>query len=141
MEASEKTLVTVTANAFDTDTIEFGCRQNGCEAGNTHDGDVFTRWSCKSDLLDGTDCEITYAFDEPQNIARMLIAFFKGDERTRVLEVMVNDAFHSVIESSGQTDGFEEFELNTYGTKTLTLKSLGLRREKWISISEVSQGL
>lgn len=138
VEASEKTLVDVTANAFDPDTIEFGCRKRGCEAANTHDGDLFTRWSCKSDLLDGTNCEITYTFETPQNIVRMLIAFFKGDERTRELNVKVNGLFYSVIESSGETDRFETFELSAHGAKTLTLESLGLRREKWISISEVS---
>lgn len=137
MDASERTLVTVTANAFYMNTLWFGCPPNGCVATNTRDGDLSTRWSCKKYLLDGTDCAITYMFEEPQDIVLMLIAFYKGDERTRALNIYLNGSPYTVIESSGKTEWFEVFELNTNHTETLALEALDLRGNEWISITEV----
>ena len=137
VEVGERTTVKVAANAFDTRTSGAGCAPDGCEAINTRDGDLSTRWSCKEDLLGGTNCEITYTFEEPQDIVRVLIAFFKGDERTRELKVKVNGSDQDVIESSGETEEFETFELGTEETETLVLEALGLGGDDWISITEV----
>ena len=136
VDASEKTTVAVVANTFDTSTSGNGCAPDGCTAANTRDGDISTRWSCKEDLLD-INCEIMYTFEEPQNIVRMLIAFYKGDERTRELNVKLNGSTQSIIQSSGETDGFESFELETDETETLTLEAVNLQGDEWISITEV----
>ncbi|CAM9850942.1 unnamed protein product [Ascophyllum nodosum] len=137
VEAGTRTTVLVNANAFDSRTSGTGCAPIGCVAVNTRDSSLSSRWSCKGDLLDGESCEITFNFEEPQDIVRMDIAFYKGTERTRLLEVEVNGSKNSEVESSGTTDGLENFELDTDEVETLTLKSLGLDRDEWISITEV----
>lgn len=137
MEAGENTTVMVSANGYDERTSGFGCSPDGCVAANTRDGSLFSRWSCKEDLLGGINCEITYTFGEPQDIAVMRIAFYKGSQRTRRLKVKVNGSTDSIIESSGQTDNFEDFELETIDTNEVTFEALGLRGEDWISFTEV----
>ena len=137
VDASERTTVAVNANAYDTRTSGFGCAPYGCEAANTRDGSLSSRWSCKEDMLEDENCEITYIFEQPQDIVRMLIAFYKGDERTRELKVKVNAFSRYTIESSGETNGFEEFALDLDGTESLTLEGLGLHLDQWIAITEV----
>ncbi|CAN0279349.1 unnamed protein product [Ascophyllum nodosum] len=137
VDAGTKTKVTETANAYDTRTSGYGCAPDGCEAANTRDGDFSTRWSCMEDLLDGKNCEITYTFEEPQDIVRILIAFYKGDERTRELKVKINGSGQYVINSSGETTEFESFEINADETETLTLEGLDLPGKGWIAITEV----
>ena len=141
VDAGTKTKVTETANAYDTRTSGYGCAPDGCEAANTRDGDFSTRWSCMEDLLDGKNCEITYTFEEPQDIVRILIAFYKGDERTRELKVKINGSGQYVINSSGETTEFESFEINADETETLTLEGLDLPGKGWIAITEVDTPL
>ena len=88
-------------------------------------------------MLEDENCEITYIFEQPQDIVRMFIAFYKGDERTRELKVKVNASSRYTVESSGETNGFEEFALDLDGTESLTLEGLGLHRDQWIAITEV----
>ncbi|CAN0455368.1 unnamed protein product [Ascophyllum nodosum] len=137
VEINERTTVTVVASAFDTRTSGAGCPPNGCEATNTRDGDLSTRWSCKEDLLDD-NCEIMYTFEEPQDIVRVLIAFYKGDERTRGLKVKINGSSQDVtLESSGETEELQPFEFNTDETETFVLEARGLSGDEWIAITEV----
>ena len=136
VDAGERTTVAGIANAFETRTSGFGCAPDGSTAANTRDGDISTRWSCKEDHLDDK-CEVMYTFEEPQDIVRVLNAFYKGKDRTRELKIKLNGSSRSVIQSSGETDGFEDFELNANETETLTLEGLGLRGDEWISITEV----
>ena len=89
-------------------------------------------------MLEDENCEVTYTFEQPQDILQMLIAFYKGDERANKLKVKVNGSSQYIIESSGETNGFEAFELDFYGTESLALEGLGLHRDEWISITEVS---
>ena len=138
VDASEKTTVTVNANAYDTRISEFGCAPYGCKADNTRDGNLSTRWSCQEGRLKDENCEVTYTFEQPQDIVQMLIAFYKGDERAHKLKVKVNGSSQYIIESSGETNGFEAFELDFYGTESLALEGLGLHRDEWIGITEVS---
>ena len=67
----------------------------------------------------------------------MRVAFYKGDERTRKLKVIINNSNLVTIESSGTTDEFEVFDLNTDETKDLTIEALGLAGGEWISLEEV----
>lgn len=58
MDASERTTVTVSANAYDTNTsADNGCDPDGCVAAKTRDGDLGgdSRWACKYDL-EGKKC-------------------------------------------------------------------------------------
>lgn len=82
-------------------------------------------------------CEIIYRFEEPQDIVEIRVAFYKGDERKRKLKVKVNWDVYEIVESSGETEDFETFEINTKDTTTLSLKAHGLYRDEWLSIIEV----
>ena len=78
-----------------------------------------------------------YGFDEPQAIDVMRIAFYKGSARTRRLEVKINGSTNSEIESSGQTDQFEDFDLNVDNVVEVSLETVGLGSNQWIALSEV----
>lgn len=79
-----------------------------------------------------------YTFEEPQDIVRVLIAFYKGDERTRGLKVKINGSSQDVtLESSGETEELQPFEFNTDETETFVLEARGLSGDEWIAITEV----
>ena len=138
VDAGERTTVAVIANALDPRTSEVGCASDGCKAANAADGYLSTRWSCKEDLLDAY--QIMYTFEEPQDVVRVLIAFYKDEDRTRKLKVKLNGSLrYEVIQSSGETGGFERFELDTEENETLTLEGVDLQGDEWITITEVSQ--
>lgn len=65
--------------------------EGGCEPVLAHDGDsseIESRWSCATKIVEGgAPCEIEFLFDEPQDIVDIEVAFWKGDQRTRTLEV------------------------------------------------------
>ena len=110
------------------------CDPFSCCCENTMDGrrSPNSRWSCK-----GGGCCITYYFSlEPQDIVIMRIAFHKGDERTRTLDVYDNGDHHSEITSSGNTLGYERFYLNTVDTEEIKL-CLDGDEDEWLSITEV----
>lgn len=79
---------------YDTRTGEafgdVGCGEDGCQPELTRDGsvDLESRWACAQNLdPDGGLCEIAFMFEEPQDIMEIQVAFFKGDERSRTLQV------------------------------------------------------
>eukprot|EP00752_Nemacystus_decipiens_P012333 g10933.t1 len=111
------------------------CDPNGRSADLSRDRDTSdgSRWSCSEDLED-EQCTITYEFDEPQDIVHLSIAFNKGDERIRTLAVTVSDGFYQGIESSGTTGGYERFVVNTDETAWMTMESMDLDGDEWISI-------
>ncbi|CAN0430983.1 unnamed protein product, partial [Scytosiphon promiscuus] len=100
---------------------------DGCVPSNTRDQDLTanSRWSCQGSTLDSSDeddgCCITYSFGQAQDIVRMQVAFHRGDERTRTLDVFDNGLLHSTITSSGSTLGFESFDLSTDETENIKL--------------------
>lgn len=49
----------------------------------------------------------------------------------------INGITHSTIESSGETLGFQKFDLNSELAEELSLEAVGLRGHQWISITEV----
>ena len=87
-DASVKTTVSVSANAYDTRLADIGCGNTGCLPELTRDGitKIESRWSCSKNLGQG-NCYVEYTFDEPQDVISMIIAFHKGDERTRTIKV------------------------------------------------------
>ncbi|CAM9729785.1 unnamed protein product, partial [Pylaiella littoralis] len=139
VDAREKTHVTQKASAYDhRSKEEEGCDPDGCKADFTRDQDQSddSRWSCQEDLMDD-NCEIKYEFDEPQDIVRLDVQFYKGDERSRTLKITSNDGFRQIVESSGHSQGFEEFDVDTRGSSWLTLEGLGMDGDEWLSITEV----
>ncbi len=145
VEAGEVTTVTVSANAFDERTDTVGCAPAGCTAENTRDGDLadVSRWSCSGELVAagggaaGEECQIVYEFLEVQLVSSVAVAFFSGDTRTRALNINVNGALHTVVESSGTTAGLEAFEIDAEDVLSLGLESTGLAADEYISITEV----
>lgn len=100
VEVGTKTVVVVSATGYDTRPGaiggDVGCGDvagDGCAAANSRDGitsDVESRWSCAPKLVGAAGegpCQIEYAFGEPQDIVDVQVAFWKGDERIRTLEV------------------------------------------------------
>lgn len=98
VEVGTKTEVGISATAYDmrpgSASGGVGCGEvggDGCTPANSRDGvasDVESRWSCAAKLVDGDGpCQIEYTFGEPQDIVDIQVAFWKGDERTRTLEV------------------------------------------------------
>ena len=78
-----------------------------------------------------------FDFDEPQDIVHLGVAFYKGDERVRKLEVTASGGFYQEFESSGTNDGYERIAVNTDETAWMTLESVDLDGDEWISIKEV----
>ena len=98
-DASVKTTVSVSANAYDTRlTGDHGCGDTGCLPTLMRDGSTLpeSRWSCSKNLGEG-NCYVEYTFDEPQDVISMNIAFYRGDERKRTVKVgvLVNDTLSS----------------------------------------------
>eukprot|EP00904_Undaria_pinnatifida_P012875 jgi/Undpi1/8718/HiC_scaffold_25.g11183.m1 len=137
VDAGKRTWVDVDATGYDKrDADDGGCDPKGCKPENTRDGSrkANSRWSCEGD-----GCCITYSFEEPQDIVSMKIAFHKGDERTRKLDVYetYDDGKNkSQIKSSGKTLGYETFYLNTDETEKMKL-CLDGDDDEWLSITEV----
>ncbi|CAM9164599.1 unnamed protein product, partial [Laminaria digitata] len=142
VDARERTTVDVDATGYDERTSYPGCSPNGCIPKNTRDRSRSSnsRWSCKGDILDSSDddegCCITYYFEEPQDIVEVKLAFYKGKEDTRTLKVYDNGSYHSKIKSSGSTNGYQTFELDTDETEELKF-CLNDDDDVWISITEV----
>eukprot|EP00904_Undaria_pinnatifida_P002194 jgi/Undpi1/11976/HiC_scaffold_4.g01675.m1 len=140
IDASEKTTVTVTTNAYDTrDGDNSGCGESGCLAELTRDGDTDdpeSRWSCSKNLGEG-NCYLEYTFGSPQDVLSLNIAFHKGDERTRKIKVLGDGSSLGTFKSSGTTLGYENWTLNASGVSTIKLVARGLDYNDWLSITEV----
>ncbi|CAN0466604.1 unnamed protein product, partial [Laminaria digitata] len=117
----------------------------GCVPDNTRDNDIWanSRWSCQGDILDSSDeddgCCITYSFEVPQDIVTLQIAFHRGDESTRTLDVFDNGSHHRTITSSGSTLGYQDFNLYTDETKDIKICvwDPAWNTDVWLSITEV----
>ena len=145
VDASKRTSVDVDANGYDERTSGNGCSPSGCVPYNTRDGEPWSnsRWSCKGEILDSSDeddgCCIWYTFEEPQDIEEVSIAFDRGTERTRCLDVFSNGKKIDTINSSGTTSDFEWFNIYTDETKELRfcLCDPKSNEDVWLSITEV----
>eukprot|EP00752_Nemacystus_decipiens_P006549 g5897.t1 len=138
-EAGTITSVTPDASAFDTrSTLPYGCPPDGCVAANTRDGLLSdeSRWSC-SPFIDpsGSGCTITYTLGDVQYLGDMRIALYKGNTRTRIIDIYVDDVKITTWTSSGKTAGFESVELGTQG-QVIELHGV-LAESEWLSILEV----
>lgn len=144
VDARERTTVIASANVFDEKTVvDGGCDPSGCTADLTRDLNLngTSRWSCKFDL-ESTPCQLWYSFEDPQDIVRLEIAFYKGDERTRAFSVTTfNDfgssSFNYEFVSSGGTLDYELFEINSSGVLEMFITPLDPNFNDWLSIVEV----
>ncbi|CAM9525825.1 unnamed protein product, partial [Ectocarpus fasciculatus] len=147
VEVGTKTEVSVSATAHDSrpgmSSGDAGCGEAGglgCTATNTRDGivsEIESRWSCATSLVpDEGTCQIEFSFAEPQNIVDIQVAFWKGNERVRTLEVHINGELTHTHES------YADFTFNALGVtateaSTVMLESVALRSTEWISLLEV----
>lgn len=143
VDVRQLTSVEVEAVAFDERTSDAGCTPVGCIPENTRDNNrgSNSRWSCRGTLVGGNGgCRINYNFGQRQDIHSLRIAFHEGTERTLALNVMVDGELHSQIESSGQTDAYQTFILDTESTSTISLNhdDFANRPNEWVSLTEVS---
>lgn len=139
VDSSVRTTVTISDDSpYDQRTSGAGCSPDGCTPAKTRDGDISTgsRWSCRY-ALENTACKITYYFEEPQDIVELKVAFYKGDQRSRSLEIKLNGETFDTITSSGATTDLETWTLNSDETASLTLEASGLGNNEWLSITEV----
>lgn len=101
-EVGTMTEVNISTTAHDTrpgsSSGDVGCGEadgDGCAAANTHDGiisDIESRWSCATMLVpDEGPCQIAFSFADPQDIVNIQVAFWEGNERTRTLDVSVDN--------------------------------------------------
>lgn len=146
MDASANTQVLVTANAWDMDSslASDGCPPLGCVAENTRDKslDPVSRWSCKYSL-ENEPCELCFELiDEPQDVVRLDIAFYKGNIRQRTFEVTTEDdkgATDTVLfTSSGDTLEFGSCDLYSDETVKICMTPAGDDLKEWLSITEVT---
>ncbi|CAN0158392.1 unnamed protein product, partial [Ectocarpus sp. 6 AP-2014] len=147
VEVGTKTEVSVSATAHDVrpgrSSGEVGCGEaggNGCAATNARDGistEIESRWSCAAKLLDDEGpCQIEFSFAEPQNIVDIQVAFWKGNERVRTLEVYVNGELTHTHESYADAT-FNTLGVTANEANTVMLKSVSLLSNEWISLIEV----
>ena len=112
VEAVTKTAVSVSTNMFDTRAGEafgdVGCGETGCRPELTMDGsvDLESRWACAQKLNPGGGvCQIVFVFEDPQDIVEVQVAFYKGSERSRTLQVkkLLHDKQRKLAYSSAKT--------------------------------------
>ncbi|CAM9991574.1 unnamed protein product [Ectocarpus fasciculatus] len=136
-EAGTVMSVTPEASAFDTrSTLPSGCPPDGCVAANTRDGDMSdeSRWSC-SPSLDASGCSITFTLERVEYLGDIRIALYKGDIRTRTIDIYVDGSHITTWTSSGTTTGFESVELMDQGQVVELVGDLD--DIEWLSILEV----
>ncbi|CAM9225364.1 unnamed protein product, partial [Scytosiphon promiscuus] len=138
VEAGSVTVVSVDAPVYDTrSSAPYGCSPAGCVGANTRDGLVSTesRWSCATSLDPSATCAITYTLEDAQYIQALRIALYKGDTRTRTMDVVVDGEVILTWTSSGNTAGFDDVLLGVQG-QAIELRGV-LADSEWLSISEV----
>ncbi|CAM9557128.1 unnamed protein product [Hapterophycus canaliculatus] len=138
VEAGTITTVTVDAPVYDTrSSAPYGCPPAGCVGANTRDGMVSgeLRWSCANSLDSSAACTITYTLEDAQELQALQIALYKGDTRTRTMDILVDDELVLTWTSAGISAGFEFVELGVQG-QVIELRGV-LTDSEWLSISEV----
>lgn len=69
------------------------------------------------------------------------IALWKGDRRSRTLNILVDEDLVSTITSSGATEGYETYELAAVQASTVVLQAAGGEGNDWLSILGVCVSL
>ena len=79
-----------------------------------------------------------------QDIRWLKVALYKGEERTRMFEVKLDntngvDDEDYEFTSCGCTNGFEYYTLDSDETQELCIEPKGLDESEWFSVTEVRQ--
>lgn len=131
--------VTASANGWDPRPNGFGCAPDGCVPANVLNASIDddSRWSClpSRSLIDV--CELTFTFDEPQDIFEMRLAMWKGNRRSRTLNVWVDGVLSATVETSAITLEYEAYELSATQASVIVLQGAGPEEDVWISITGV----
>ena len=132
--------VTVTANGWNTRIDGWGCAPDGCVAANVLDKSIApeSRWACRPSRSEVEVCELTFVFDEPQDIFEIRMAMFKGNERNRTVNIWVDGLLSSTVVTSATTLELEAYELSATQASTIVLQEAGAEENVWLSITEVS---
>lgn len=131
--------VTATANGWDARTIGYGCVPKGCLPANVLEPSIDddSRWSCLPSRQGVEVCELIFDFDEPQDIFEIRVAMWKGDRRSRTIDVWVDGVLSTRAETSGVTLGYEVYYLSATQASSIVLQQAG-PLEEWLSITGAS---
>ena len=131
---------TLSANGWDTRINGWGCPPGGCVPDNVLDGslDPDSRWACRPSFSRIEVCELTFAFDEPQDISEIRMAMFKGNERVRTVDVLVDGVLATTVVTSANTFELEAYEVSASQASTIVLQEAGPEEDVWLSLTEAS---
>ena len=143
--------LTAFANGYDGRVDGWGCAPSGCLPSNAIDGSLEypSRWSCVRYLIDGYDsssdqnemCELTLHLLEPTNIEEVRVALWKGHQRTRSFNIVVDGVVMGEFTSSGTTESFEAYELTATLASNVVLQAQHKTDDNsWFSLLEVGLG-
>jgi len=105
---------------------------------NTIDKSLNTRWSAE-----GAGENITYELSGMDEVRYIKTSFYKGDSRKAFFEVQISkDAIdwqmlNENLESSGQTEGFQYFDLSNIDARYIRIVGYGNSENDWNSINEL----
>ncbi|MCF6240748.1 MAG: polysaccharide lyase family 7 protein, partial [Bacteroidales bacterium] len=104
---------------------------------NTLDNDLNTRWSAK-----GSGQWIRYDLGVNHQVLQILIAWYKGDQRSASFDIFVGDSPNNLTNifsgnSSGNTLDFETYDLPTTNARYVKIVGYGNTSNLWNSITEV----
>ena len=129
------------ASGYEKRTSYPGCTPDGCIPENPLDNSLSSnsRRSCEG----GHPRQRQGAPDQVflQGTAEPL-AFYNGDENTRALKVYSNGNYHKNVKSSGKTNEFQTFDLDTRETSELKLflNDYKSNCDVWFSLTKVCGG-
>lgn len=89
--------------------------------------------------MDGDACELTLTFDTPQDLSEMRVALWKGDQRTRSIDVLVDGALDGTFVSSGTTTDYETYDLVVAQVNEVVLQAVDIADNGWLSVTGVSE--
>jgi len=104
---------------------------------NIHDGTLDTRWSGE-----GSSVNVDFDFGQEVMVDYINIAFHNGDERTSTFSYWESNDGNSWEKkgkknSSGDSEEFEEFDLNNITARYFRIEFQGNTKNKWNSVSEL----
>lgn len=81
---------------------------------------------------------MTLTLDEPQDIFEMRMAMWKGDERSRTVDVWVDGVLSTTVKTSDSTLEYEAYELSATQATEVVLQGARSEGNIWLSITGVS---
>ncbi|CAN0398701.1 unnamed protein product, partial [Scytosiphon promiscuus] len=112
----------------------------GCVPDNVLDGslDPDSRWACRPSFSLVDVCELTFTFDQPQDIFEVRMAMFKGNERNRTVNVLADGVLVATVVTSANTFEMEAYAVSATQASTIVLQEAGAEENVWLSMTEVN---